>query len=31
MRRLIYKMYEEKMLDLVAAMRLLDYLDRKEK
>jgi hypothetical protein len=31
MRRLIYKMYEDNMLSLAAAMRLLDYLDTKEK
>jgi len=29
MRRLIYKMYEDNMLSLAAAMRLLDYLDTK--
>lgn len=31
MRRLIYKMYEDNMLSLAAAMQLLDYLDKKEK
>lgn len=31
MKRLIYKMYEDNMLSLAAAMRLLDYLDTKER
>ena len=31
MRRLIYKMYEDNMLSLAAAMQLLDYLDTKER
>jgi hypothetical protein len=30
MRRLIYKMYEDNMLSLDAALRLLDYLDTKD-
>ena len=31
MKRLIYKMYEDNMLSLAAALRLLDYLDTKDR